>query len=40
MEQDALKVTIGCGLGCAKCRTSGIITIQNIVRISYKVFKC
>jgi hypothetical protein len=40
VEQDVLKVTIRCGISRAKYKIYGIITIQNIVRISYKVLKC
>jgi hypothetical protein len=40
VEQNIFTVTVVCGISRAKYKIYGNITIQTIVRISYKVFKC
>ena len=40
VEQNIFRVTICCGISHAKYKIYGNITIQNILRISYKVLKC
>jgi hypothetical protein len=39
-EQNIFRLTIGCGISRAKYKIYGNISIQNILKISYKVFKC